>query len=157
MAVNWKRLQPTSLLHALRLCKDYARARRQLSVERIADRMGVTHDALYKWLGSGRMPVNLVPAYEQTCGIDYVSRWLAMTAGKLVIDIPTGKCATPKDIHTLQDVLNTAVGSLIRFHGGQAEAPETLAALQTGLEALALHRGQVAKHAQPEFEFGGDE
>jgi len=43
---DWKRLRAASLVEALRLCKAYAQERANLSVERIADRMGVTHDSL---------------------------------------------------------------------------------------------------------------
>jgi thymidine phosphorylase len=119
--------------------------------------MGVTHDALYKWLATGKMPASLIPAYEMACGIDYVSRWLAISAGKLVIDIPTGKTAKPGDIQELQDILNSAMGNLIRFYSGRAQADETLAAIQSAMEGLALHRGNVAKHAHPELDFGGEE
>jgi transcriptional regulator with XRE-family HTH domain len=152
---NWKRRQPTSALHAFRLCKDYAREVRHLSVERIADLMSVTHDTLYKWLANGRMPAVLIPTYEMACGIDFVSRWLVISGGgRLVIEVPTGKKATAVDIHELQELLNAAVGQLIQFHGGKAEAPECLAAIQQAMEGLALHRGQVQKHAQPELDFG---
>ncbi|HYE35491.1 hypothetical protein [Methylocaldum sp.] len=157
MSRNWKRIQPTSLLHALRLSKDYAREKHNRSVERIADLIGVSPDLLYKWLGNGRMPASLIPAYEMACGIDYVSHWLAVSGGKLVIDIPTGKAAKPGDIHELQELLNAATGNLLRFYGGKAEAAETLSAIQSAMEGLALHRGNVAKHAQPELDFGGDE
>ena len=56
-----KRQRANSLVHALRLCKEWAQAKRHLSVERIADRMGTTHDSLYKWLATGRMPAILIP------------------------------------------------------------------------------------------------
>lgn len=46
---NWKHIQPTSLRQALELCKDHAKERHNLSVERIAERMGLAdHWALYK-------------------------------------------------------------------------------------------------------------
>jgi hypothetical protein len=35
---NWNALQPSSLRQALELCKEYARERRNLSVERIAEK-----------------------------------------------------------------------------------------------------------------------
>ena len=38
---NWKRIQPTSLRNALELCKDHAKERHNLSVERIAEQMGL--------------------------------------------------------------------------------------------------------------------
>ncbi|MDO5940617.1 hypothetical protein [Burkholderia cepacia] len=72
---NWKRVRPMSLRHALELCKDYAKERHNLSVERIAERMGLAdHWTLYKWFQSGRMPLNLVRPFESACGIDFVTR-----------------------------------------------------------------------------------
>ncbi|HGM5017881.1 TPA: hypothetical protein ACKPYW_002282 [Pseudomonas aeruginosa] len=57
---NWKNAQPTNLRQALEWCKDHGRERRRLSVERIAEQMGLPdHSALYKWLANGRMPAVL--------------------------------------------------------------------------------------------------
>lgn len=154
MRRNWNRIQPTSLRHALELCKDYAKERHNLSVERIAERMGLTdHWTLYKWFQNGRMPLNLVRPFEVTCGIDYVTRWQAASANKLFIDIPTGRNANASDMQILQELLNTAVGQLLQFYGGKAETSDTLAAIQQAMEGLAWHRGNVEKHAQPELDF----
>ena len=66
---NWKTYQPSSLRDALKACKDYALAKRNLSVERIAERMGLEdHWALYKWLSNGRMPAVSIHPYELACG-----------------------------------------------------------------------------------------
>lgn len=70
---NWKHRRACSLAHALRLCKEYAQARRNLSVERIADRLGVSPDCLYKWLATSRIPGILIPAFELACSAHYVS------------------------------------------------------------------------------------
>jgi len=148
----WKRLQPNSLRDALRLCKDYALAEKRLSVERIADLMDVTADLLYKWLSNGRMPVSLIPAYEHICGIDYVTRWLAAHAGRLLIDIPSGRAATAVEMQVLQEALNTATGQLLQFYAGRAQAPEALAAIQTAMQGLAWHRVNVQKTDQPELD-----
>ena len=54
---NWKRVNPTSLRHAMELCLDYGREKRNLSVDRVADLMGMPSKyTLYKWLENGRMP-----------------------------------------------------------------------------------------------------
>lgn len=151
---NWKRIQPTSLRHALELCKDFAKERHNLSVERIAESMGLTdHWTVYKWIQSGRIPANMIRPYETACGIDYVTRWLAASSGRLLIDIPTGRKADAADMQALQELLNTAVGQLLQFYGGKAEAGDTLAAIQQAMEGLAWHRGNVQKHAQPELDF----
>ena len=151
---NWKRIQPTSLRNALELCKDHAKERHNLSVERIAESMGLTdHWTVYKWIQTGRIPANMIRPYETACGIDYVTRWLAASSGRLLIDIPTGRKADAADMQALQELLNTAVGQLLQFYGGKAEAGDTLAAIQQAMEGLAWHRGNVQKHAQPELDF----
>ena len=150
---NWKRVTPNSLRDALRLCKDHALEKKSLSVERIADLMGITADLLYKWLSNGRMPAMLIPSYEHICGIDFVTRWLAASAGRLLISVPAGRKASATDMQALQEVLNTAVGQLLQFYAGKTEAPDTLAAIQQAMEGLAWHRGNVEKHLTPELDF----
>lgn len=151
---NWNRIQPSSLRQALELCKDHARERLNLSVELIADRMGVPdHWTVYKWIQTGRIPANMIRPYEIACGIDFVTRWVAASAGRLLIEVPTGRAVTATDLHSLQELLNTAVGQLLQFHSGKADATAALAAIQQGMEGLAWHKGNVEKHLQPEFEF----
>lgn len=119
---NWKRLQPSSLRHALELCKDFARERHNLSVERIAEQMGLAdHWTLYKWIQNGRMPICLVRAYEAVCGINYATRWLAASGGFLLIDMPTGRNASAEDIQVLQQILNDAIGQLLKFSQARAK------------------------------------
>ncbi len=95
---NWKRVRASSATDALRLCKEYAQEKKNLSIERIADRMGVSHDSLYKWLAKGNLPYILVPAFEMACGCHFASDWAAASAGKLAIDMPTGRTATQTDM-----------------------------------------------------------
>lgn len=155
---NWKRIRPHSLRHALELCKEHARERRNLSVERIAELMGLTdHWTLYKWFQTGRIPTNLIRPYETACGIDFVTRWLAASSGRLLIDIPSGRDTTAEDMQALQGVLNDTVGQLLQFYAGKAEVADTLAAIQQAMEGLAWHRGNVEKHLQPELELGVSE
>lgn len=157
MAKNWKRVQPNSLRDALRLCKDYALEKKRYKVERIAVLMDVTPDLLYKWLGTGKMPASLIPAYEYICGINFVTRWFAASTGHLIIPIPTGRIATAGDMNALQELLNAAAGKLIQFYANKADATSTLASIQQGMEGLAWHKGNVEKHLQPEFQFNEEE
>lgn len=150
---DWKRLRPFSLVHALRLCKEFALERQHLSVERIADRMGVSHDSLYKWLATGRLPALLIPAYELACGCHYASTWLAMSAGKLVIDQPKGSKSTSADLVEFNTGFAEALQLLGDFHSGKADASNTLHALQRHLEQAAWHHANVATHATPELDF----
>ena len=151
---DWKRFRPNSLLAALRGCKEFAHERKNLSVEGIADRMGVSHDVLYKWLATGRMPAILIPAYELVCGAHFATTWLAACAGKLVIDIPTGRHTAEADLVALNSGFSAALQLLADFYARPGTHPaDTLAALQQHLEQVAWHRANVAQAANPELEF----
>lgn len=153
---RWKNIQPTSLRHALELCKDYAKEAHNMSVERIAIDMGVTDQwTVYKWLQSGRMPANMIRPYERACGCDYVTRWIAASAGRLTIDVPTGRNCTAQDTQALQELLTTAAGKLLAFYAKTCEADETLAAIQAAMEGLAWHRGNVSQTQHPQLELEG--
>jgi len=152
---DWKRVRPLSLVEALRLCKEFAQQRQNLSIERIADRMGTSHDSLYKWLASGRIPAMLLPAYENACGCHFASVWLATSAGKLVIDMPSGRTASPCDMVEFNSGFAAALQLLSDFyaHPGQADPAATLAALTAHLQQVAYHQANVQRHATPELEF----
>lgn len=155
---NWKHVRPTSLRNALELCKDYALAKQNLSEERIAVIMGLAnHWTLYKWLSTGRMPAVMIPTYEAACGCHYVTQWLAASAGKLTIDIPTGKACQACDIQGLQAMLHATTGALMAFYAGQQDADHTLGSIQAAMAGLAWHHGNVQQHDQPQLELGEPE
>lgn len=153
---RWKNIQPTSLRHGLELCKDFAKEAHNMSVERIAVEMGVTDQwTVYKWLQTGRMPANMIRPYERACGCDYVTRWIAASAGRLTIVIPTGRNCTAKDMQALQELLTTAAGKLLAFYAENIDADDALAAIQAAMEGLAWHRGNVAQTQNPQLELEG--
>jgi hypothetical protein len=152
MKRNWKKARPTSLLNALELCVEYAREVKNAGVPRIAEYMGEkTHHTLYKYLEDGGLPARKLRAFENACGICFVTRWLAMSAGLLVIDIPTGRSADGDDVMALQETLNDAVGALLGFYAGKTPADEVLTRITAGMEGLAFHRENVRKFDQPEL------
>ena len=151
---NWKHVRANSLVHALRLCKEYALERNNLSVERIADRMGVTHDSLYKWLGTGRMPAILVPAYELACGCHFVTDWYAAAAGRLVIPMPTGRTVDQAELLAVNSSCAKALELLTAFYANpaQGDSQATLEALRGHLEQVAFHHHNVARYGTPELD-----
>jgi hypothetical protein len=153
---NWKSYQPSSLRDALQGCKDFATQRHNLSVERIAERMGLEdHWALYKWIANGRMPVVNLHPYEHACGIDLVTRYLAATAGKLLVAMPAGRQAQPADMVEINTGFAAALQLLTDFYAGgeKANPAATLQALRNHLEQVAYHQHNVANYATPELEF----
>lgn len=155
---RWNNRQPGTLRQAMEWCLEHARERHNRSVDRVAELMGLSSKwVLYKWLESGRLPAVLIRPFEMACGIDYVTRFIAHSAHKLLIDIPTGKRASNNDINTLQACFTDAVALLLRFYDGQAEAEETLSSLTTTMERMAWHRGEVARHQHPQLDFAEGE
>ena len=156
----WKSLQARSLQHAMELCIEYGRKTHNLSVDRIAERMGLENKwVIYKWMQSARIPVLLVQPFERACDCPYkyVTRFLALSGELLTIPMPTGRKATARDIQTLQQSLNHATGALIKFANGEADSDITLAALNQAMQDLAWHHVNVTKSEQPELEFACDE
>lgn len=151
---NWKTAQPRDLRDAMDLCVEFARVKHNRSVDTVAELMGeVNKWTLYKWMQEASLPLRLVKPFEHACGADYVSRWLAMSGNKLVIEIPQGRKCGPVDIQELQAASHEAIGVLMKFYAEQGNVEETVAALQTALERMAWHRGNVEKYRQPELPF----
>ncbi|MEJ1496355.1 MAG: helix-turn-helix transcriptional regulator [Candidatus Sedimenticola sp. (ex Thyasira tokunagai)] len=154
---NWKRLQPTSQDHAMRLCLDYAKETKNLSVERVADRMGIKHWTLYKYVDNGSLPSHLIRAFEHACECPYhyLTRYLCHSAHLMAIDLPIGRKAKAKDINALQGSCTGAIDALLKYGAGDISADDTLAALTTTMEDLAYQRAEVERVALPELDFEG--
>jgi len=152
--INWKKARAKTLPEAFWLVKEYAKAKRNLSVARIAELMGMEDESLlYKWM-KGSMPVHKLHSFEYVCGANYVSLYLASSDNKLLIDIPTGKTLQDVSVMDMQGTFNDAVGLLIKFASGQANVEETVAALTRSMSDLAYHRENVQKAEAPELDFG---
>ena len=136
---NWKHARATSMPHAMELCLAYARGKHNRSVDQVADLMGLPSKwRLYKWVEDASIPARYLLSFEHACGADFVTQYQAHSSRRLLINIPTGRnVATSADLHELQRITNDAVGVLIAFADGQAEAEETITALTLAMEGLA--------------------
>lgn len=150
---NWKKVAPTSLRQAMELCKEFALHKKNLSVERIAELMGMaSHWTLYKWIAEGDMPVHMIRPFEHVCGIDLVTEYLAHSANKLVLPMPSGRRAEHREINELSLFMNETVQLLYLHREGGKSAEDTIGALTQLMESLAYQRGNVEKEQQPELE-----
>ncbi|MDH5259402.1 MAG: hypothetical protein OEX07_15420 [Gammaproteobacteria bacterium] len=150
----WKRLQPNNLREASRYCKEYARAFKRLTIPAVAELMGVTEDTLYKWLSTGNMPATMIPVYENVCGIDFITQYLALRSHKLLIDIPIGKKATPIEIGELQSVIAKGMSLLISLYQDGGDANEVAEVLTKIMAGVAYHRENIKR--QPELDLFED-
>ena len=159
--INWKAKQAkvSNLCGAIELCVEYAREKHNRSVERIAELMGISsHWTLYKYMESGKLPANLIAPFEFACGCSFVSEFLVVRSGKVVITIPQGKKASEKDINTLQHNFTTALTALIEFYNGSHNEQETIGYINQVLSSLAAQRENIPLYSSPELGlFGGEE
>lgn len=153
---NWKTWVPRSPAEAMDGCAQLALQRRNRGIERLAcDHLGQNNaSTLYKWMGNGRLPLNLILPLEHACGLPLITRYLAAAHGKLLVDIPVGKACNASDLQHLQGVLHNATGALLAFYDGKQSAEQTLDAIRAGLESLAWHHGNVAQAQTPQLDFG---
>lgn len=151
--IHWAKVRPTNMCDAIEQCVCHAQDKLNLSVERIADLMGLeSHRTLYKWISEGRIPAIKILAFEHACGIDFITQYLAHSGGKLLIPMPTGRKAQHREISELSLFMNETVQLLYRHGDGDATADETLSALTKLMEDLAHQQGNVEKEQQPELE-----
>lgn len=148
----WKRIVPHSLVKALNLTKEHGKEVKQLSVERIADRLAISDSCLYKWLGDSAMPVNRVIAFEQACGINFVTQYLAHSQGYLLVPAPTGRKAQHRDLSELQLFMTEVMALIIKANDGQTSADSAIDSIKTLMEDLAFHQKNVAKQDLPQNE-----
>lgn len=154
---RWKPAQPQSMQHAIRLCLDYALHKHNRSVARVAELIGTTEWSVYKWMSEGSIPSVRIRPFEFACDATFVTHYIATSAQKLVIDIPTGRAGSQDELLDLQNQLNTTVSLLTRFYRGEAEAADVLQGITVAMQQLAGHRENVCKHDAPELAlFGGD-
>lgn len=153
---NWKQLQPTTQDHAMRLCLEWAKETKNLSVERVADRMGIKHWTLYKYVDNGSLPSHLIRPFEHACECPhhYLTRYLCHSAHLLAINLPLGRKAGAREINALQGSCTGAIDALLKFAAGELDTGSTLAALTATLEDLAYHRAEVERVSLPELDFG---
>lgn len=147
----WKVWRPRSLQEAVEGCVLYAQEHARLSVDRIADLVGESKWTVYKWMQKGSIPAVKIAGFEHACGACYVTEYLASSARKLVIDLPTGRLPAGSDIHALQEACTAAIGALLRFAEGRADAADTSDHLTAAMTRLAHERAQVERHTQPEL------
>ncbi|MDT8383033.1 MAG: hypothetical protein RRB22_01310 [Gammaproteobacteria bacterium] len=148
---RWKGVQASSQQHAIRLCLDYAQQKQNLSVPRVADLIGTTEWAVYKWLSNGYLPSNKIRPFEHACGCTFVTQYIAASAHKLVVDIPKGAKVDDASVLGLQTSFNDAINLLARFYKDSADADETISALTSVMSQIAGHRENVSKTLAPEL------
>ena len=139
------------------MCKDYAKDKHNMSVERIADEIGLTAGRLYQHLENGDMPFNRVRSFQRACRCNFVTQYMANGDDCILIKMPKGKNLADGQMLQLQGSFNRALSELTEFYTHHQNAEAVSAALTEHLSTTAWHRANVEKHLQPELDFSGEE
>ncbi|MDY6977980.1 MAG: hypothetical protein SVW51_17570 [Pseudomonadota bacterium] len=152
--ISLKNKSPISIPHAIELCIEYARQKKNLSIDRVADGMGLANKwVIYKWMESGRLPATMIRPLEQTCGADFVTRYLSHAAHKLLIDVPTGRKVKPLEVNELQILFTESVSLLLAFYNGSSDQDDTMSSLNRLMESVAWHHKNIDSFQQPQLGF----
>lgn len=157
MRKKFKPRQPASLQDAIRLCLDFALHRHNRSVARIGELCGVTEWVIYKWMTDNSIPSKRIRTFEFACGCTFITQYIGLSAGKLLIDIPSGRDVDQANLLDLQNTVNDAVKLLTDFYRGQTDASDVLLGVTAAMEQLAGHRENVRKHSEPELALFGED
>lgn len=149
---NWNQVIPRSLTESLQLTKDFACTTKQLSVPRIADRMGCSTDSLYKYLGGATMPANLMIPFMETCHRVYPIQYMAHSLNMMLVPMPRGRKAEHKTLVQLNMFCSAVMSKLLALHSGECSQQEAVDHLTLLIENLAYHRAEASKLQQPELE-----
>ena len=148
---------PSSLSAAFKQCLEHALSNHRMNVDRIASAMGLAQSSsLYKWVGSGGMPTNLIRPFESACRCNAVTQFLAHSTGDhVLVRVPTGRRAGPSDAAALQAACVEAVQKVIYFwkEGSSKDANGAIVSIDVAQVLLAHERSQIQKSVQPEFDF----
>lgn len=147
----WKSWRPASLQEAVEGCLHFAQDTRRMSVDRAADLVGESKWTLYKWMQTGAIPAKKIPGFEHACGRAFITEYLAASAHKLLVDLPSGRLPADSDVHALHEACTAAIGALLGYAQGRVDATATSDALTAAMVHLAHERSQVERHAQPEL------
>lgn len=139
------------------MCKDYAKAKHNLSVERIADDMGMTASRLYQHLDTGDMPFSRVRVFQRVCRCNFVTLYMAHGDDCMLIKIPNGKKMTDEQMLDLNATWHLAMTALTEFYKHNTNPNVALAKLTDHMAAAAWHRVNVEKALQPELDFEGED
>ena len=144
---------PHSLVKALALTKEHGKEKKNQSVQRIADRLGINEDLLYKWICNGTMPAKAIIAFEESCGINFVTQYLAHSQGYLLVKAPTGRKAEHKDLNQLQLYMAQVAAKIIEANEGDCSAQDATDYIKVLMQDLAFQQKNVAVTQCPQTTF----
>lgn len=133
------------LLAAVDACLAHAKSDLFRSIADVASAMSTNpkHDTVYKWLQTGRLPLAEIPAFEQACGANHVSEYLAACGGYLLIKAPVAQGLPQLEFARVQCQVAKAILATSTALVDAAQAPDAVNALTVAINSLVAVRHQL--------------
>jgi len=148
----WRKLTPRNIYEAAEWTAEFGRQHNQMSRERLCDHFGNELSTTGKWISQANLPMKRIIAFEQLCGINFVSQYLNLAQGYITVKIPTGSRAEHKDLTELQ-IFMTEIGALlIKGYDGRENPEDVKNGIQTLIADLAFHQKNIVKTTQAQSE-----
>jgi len=148
----WRKRTPRSVYEAAEWVGEYGRQHKQMSRERLCDHFGNELSTTGKWISQANMPLKKIINFEQLCGINFVTQYLAQAQGYLLVKVPSGRKAEHTELAELQIFMTEVSALLIKTYDGRANDEETINALKKLMQDLAFHERNVSVVNQPQHE-----
>lgn len=126
-----------------------------LSVEELADRLGISSSMLYR-AGNpnddgARFPLEKVIGLMRATKDYSILHHIASRTDHVVFKLPRAAAKTAEDMHEFQLVFTVCFSSMLAFYRGEATKEDTVRKIDDLISAAAGHRKAVDRHEQPEF------
>jgi hypothetical protein len=140
---NAVQIDNPDLAEAINACLKHANEHYGLSVKDIAPGMNTKMFTLFKWIESGKMPLNVVAQFENLCHARYITRHLAEVSGFILVTCPRGMETPENALVTLNKTTVEAVGSVAGFMSGDKSKRDAIKAIDTAIESLVWQKSRI--------------
>jgi hypothetical protein len=133
------------LIAAVNACLTHAKSDLFRSIADVASAMPTNPklDTVYKWLQTGRLPLAEIPAFEQACGANHVSEYLASCGGYLLIKAPVAQGLPQVEFARVQWQVAKAILATATAAVDAGQTPDAVSALTVAINSLVAVRHQL--------------
>jgi hypothetical protein len=130
-------------LEAINDCLKHAEEHFGMTTKDIAQTMNVNMWTLFKWLESGKLPLNEINKFEAACHARYITRYLADASGLILVTKPRNMEAPENALVAINKASSNAISAIAEYIGGTKNKQGTTKAIDAAIEVLVWQRSRL--------------